>query len=250
MSCVYRYIDGQGAVVYVGKTNDLDSRHLHHINKSDKNHEILINCSLEYIGGLSAADADILETYFISKYRPRLNEAKQWGDSSVKIRTVPPWEPVQFPHKTRMAIDAIQKRRPRCRRCKKPLTMDDLRYIENYDSDNNFSVKWYLSLCPDCISTEEERVLITVMGDDEDLKSIEEEDERYRWRPPPPEQLRYLYKEQMGPMGEEEKALFGGRDPRNFGAIIKKIGFDPWTDEAAAGNSTGKRNPGTGCRRI
>lgn len=194
MPCVYRYIDGQGAVVYVGKTNDLDSRHLHHINKSDKNHEVLIDCSLEYIGGLSAADADILETYFISKYRPRLNEAKQWGDSSVRIRTVPPWEPVQFPHKTRVAIDAIQKRRPRCRRCKKPLTMEDLRYIGNYDSDHDFSVKWYLSLCPDCILDEELRVTFICCGDAENLSALEKDDERYGWLPTPREQLWPLFK--------------------------------------------------------
>lgn len=93
MAFVYRYIDEYETVKYVGKTVNLAARHADHLSSSDKHHETFRNCRLEYIGGLSRADSDILETYFISLWNPPCNISKKtWGKTTINIPDLPDWK--------------------------------------------------------------------------------------------------------------------------------------------------------------
>ena len=181
MSCVYRYVDEYDKIQYVGRTTDLDSRHLHHINPSDENYLILRDCSIEFIGGLSVAESDMLETYFISIYRPPLNKAKTgWGGSSVQPAYIPQWEPVHFPEKTRKAIEAINRTRPKCRRCGKMITYRDAEYEREYAGEDMFCID---GLCADCGTVEWFREVWIKDGSTKELNEILAEDRRLGWQP-------------------------------------------------------------------
>lgn len=91
MAFVYRYSHPMsGATFYIGKTSgdDLSSlaaRISAHANEEKfKKNKPRRGYVIEYIGGLSAADADILETALINAYAnaPKLNRQKTgWGQS-------------------------------------------------------------------------------------------------------------------------------------------------------------------------
>lgn len=88
MAYVYRYKNRAGEAVYIGKTKDLVSRHYAHTRDPWFNDDLI----LEYIEGVTPADADILETYFISKDQPKNNKAKQWGGSCLVLSNIPDWQ--------------------------------------------------------------------------------------------------------------------------------------------------------------
>lgn len=74
-SYVYRFIDGNNKVIYVGKTNNLDRRFGQHFNKSGHLPKECYNSvwKMEYIKVDSELNALLLETYYINKYRPKFN---------------------------------------------------------------------------------------------------------------------------------------------------------------------------------
>lgn len=74
-SYVYRFIDGNNKVIYVGKTNNLDRRFSQHFNKSGHLPKECYNSvwKMEYIKVDSELNALLLETYYINKYRPKFN---------------------------------------------------------------------------------------------------------------------------------------------------------------------------------
>lgn len=91
MAYVYRYLRPKSeAVVYIGKTSgdtidSLVSRIRAHASEdSFKRETPKSGFIIQYIEGLTAADADILETALINQdiYPPKLNKAKtSWGES-------------------------------------------------------------------------------------------------------------------------------------------------------------------------
>lgn len=93
MPYVYRYIDiKQMEVVYIGKVSgfsldNLGSRHAAHQREQWYKDMGSANVLLQYIETESHADADILETYLISRYAHTgqlFNKAKaDWGKSSI-----------------------------------------------------------------------------------------------------------------------------------------------------------------------
>lgn len=82
MACVYRY-QFDGHTVYVGKSRSMSSRVRAH--EYDNLRIVSDLCSIEYIDGLSDADADILETYYIGILSPPLNKSKQWGKPRITL---------------------------------------------------------------------------------------------------------------------------------------------------------------------
>lgn len=75
-SYVYRFIDENKKVIYVGKTNNLDKRYVQHFNK---NGHLPKECyrsvwKIEYIKVDSELNALLLETYYINKFRPKYNK--------------------------------------------------------------------------------------------------------------------------------------------------------------------------------
>jgi excinuclease UvrABC nuclease subunit len=75
-SYIYRFLDSQKKIIYVGKTNNLDKRYIQHFNK---NGHLSKECyrsvwKIEYIKVDSELNALLLETYYINKYRPKYNK--------------------------------------------------------------------------------------------------------------------------------------------------------------------------------
>lgn len=71
-NCVYRFINNQSEVIYVGKAKDLRNRLNSHTHLSkecyiERNYVEYIQCDTE-------DDMDFMERYFISKYKPKYNK--------------------------------------------------------------------------------------------------------------------------------------------------------------------------------
>ena len=96
MSFVYRYVDEAGTVRYVGKVSGVTAMRLKRRIGEHANEEGFDpSWRVEYIGDLTDADADILETWLISKYpqEPLINRAKRWGASEISLASIPPFVP-------------------------------------------------------------------------------------------------------------------------------------------------------------
>lgn len=81
-SYVYRFIDKNEKIIYIGKTNNLDRRYKQHFNGyghlSDSCYKSV--WKIEYIKLDNEINALLLETYYINKYRPfynKLNKTKR-----------------------------------------------------------------------------------------------------------------------------------------------------------------------------
>ena len=69
---VYRYLNLNGEIIYVGKTGNLKKRFNQH-----KSEDMYKECyKVEYIELGNPADIEIYETYYINKYKPKYNSAK------------------------------------------------------------------------------------------------------------------------------------------------------------------------------
>ena len=82
MSYVYRFIDGKGNIIYVGKTVNINNRMQQHF--SDKGH-LPKECynsvaKIEYQRYKTESDSLIMETYYITKYSPKYNKLGQSRD--------------------------------------------------------------------------------------------------------------------------------------------------------------------------
>ncbi|WP_214780674.1 GIY-YIG nuclease family protein [Exiguobacterium sp. s22] len=87
MFYVYRFLNSEFEVIYVGRTTSLDSRINSHFSKSG---HLPQSCyeettRVDYIELPSRADMNIVELYFISKYRPAYNTKDNCSDTSVEL---------------------------------------------------------------------------------------------------------------------------------------------------------------------
>lgn len=75
-SYVYRFINSDEKIIYVGKTNNLDRRYVQHFNKKGHLPSECYNSvwKIEYIKTDTELNALLLETYYINKYRPQYNK--------------------------------------------------------------------------------------------------------------------------------------------------------------------------------
>lgn len=75
-SYVYRFINSDEKIIYVGKTNNLDRRYVQHFNKKGHLPSECYNSvwKIEYIKTDTELNALLLETYYINKYRPKYNK--------------------------------------------------------------------------------------------------------------------------------------------------------------------------------
>lgn len=82
--CVYRFIDKNKKIIYIGYTEDIYTRmngHFSSKNRLDKTgiyNEVKI---VEYISMPSKTEAQFLEKYFISKFSPKYNSKGNLGDN-------------------------------------------------------------------------------------------------------------------------------------------------------------------------
>lgn len=75
-SYVYRFLNKEDQVIYVGKTNNLNKRYMQHFSKRGHLSKECYNsvAKIEYITETSELNALLLETYYINKFRPKYNK--------------------------------------------------------------------------------------------------------------------------------------------------------------------------------
>jgi excinuclease UvrABC nuclease subunit len=78
--CVYFFRDSNNTLLYIGKTNNLESRYENHL-KDNKSWRSVIH-SIEYLEIPNITDREILETYCINKFNPLFNIDKVYGEES------------------------------------------------------------------------------------------------------------------------------------------------------------------------
>lgn len=81
MSYVYRFIDGKGNIIYVGKTVDINNRMQQHFSNGHLPKECYNSVAkIEYQKYKTESDSLIMETYYITKYSPKYNKLQQSRD--------------------------------------------------------------------------------------------------------------------------------------------------------------------------
>jgi excinuclease UvrABC nuclease subunit len=86
MYYVYRFINENGAIIYVGKTSDIVKRINQHFSENGHLPSVCYSsvASVECIELKSKIDMDIRELYFINKWKPMYNQKdKQKEDMNV-----------------------------------------------------------------------------------------------------------------------------------------------------------------------
>ena len=95
MFYVYRFLDKNEKIIYIGKTGDMDSRIRNHI---DSGH-LPLSCyktieKIEYIEVPTKVDMDILELYLINKFKPFFNRLdKEKSELYTNITNDLQWKP-------------------------------------------------------------------------------------------------------------------------------------------------------------
>ena len=81
MAYVYRFIDGKGNIIYVGKTVNINNRIQQHFSNGHLPKECYNSVAkIEYQKHKTESDSLIMETYYITKYSPRYNKLQQSRD--------------------------------------------------------------------------------------------------------------------------------------------------------------------------
>ena len=81
MSYVYRFIDGKGNIIYVGKTVNINSRMQQHFSNGHLDKQCYNSVAkIEYQKYKTESDSLIMETYYITKYSPKYNKLGQSRD--------------------------------------------------------------------------------------------------------------------------------------------------------------------------
>ena len=82
MYYVYRFLDSEGNILYVGKTNNLENRMYQHFNNGhlDSNQYTRVD-KVEYLQFEQESDQHIAEIYLINKFKPEFNIRDKKDDS-------------------------------------------------------------------------------------------------------------------------------------------------------------------------
>ena len=81
MSYVYRFIDGKGNIIYIGKTVNINSRMQQHFSNGHLDKQCYNSVAkIEYQKYKTESDSLIMETYYITKYSPKYNKLGQSRD--------------------------------------------------------------------------------------------------------------------------------------------------------------------------
>jgi excinuclease UvrABC nuclease subunit/DNA-binding Xre family transcriptional regulator len=89
MQYIYRFINQEGEVIYIGRTNNLENRleRQHFTKNGHLPQECYAECSkVEYAEVKTANEVRIYEIYYIAKYRPKFNVTyNEEGEMSFKL---------------------------------------------------------------------------------------------------------------------------------------------------------------------
>lgn len=83
MAYTYRFVDTDENVIYVGYTGQTMAKRIsQHFTKGHLPKECYQNVAkIEYIKWKTKSDAQVMETYFINKYKPRYNKQNKRSDA-------------------------------------------------------------------------------------------------------------------------------------------------------------------------
>lgn len=103
MSYVYRFVDGKGNIIYVGKTVNINLRMQQHFSNGHLPKECYKSVALiEYQKYKTESDSLVMETYYITKYSPKYNKLQQSRDlptiefNEGSWRTYKQFKPIQI----------------------------------------------------------------------------------------------------------------------------------------------------------
>ena len=103
MSYVYRFIDGKGNIIYIGKTVNINSRMQQHFSNGHLDKQCYNSVAkIEYQKYKTESDSLIMETYYITKYSPKYNKLQQSRDlptiefNEGSWRTYKEFKPIQI----------------------------------------------------------------------------------------------------------------------------------------------------------
>ena len=103
MTYVYKFLNTEGKIIYIGKTVNIKSRMQQHFSKGHLPAECYRSVArIEYKKYKTEADALIMETYYITKHTPQYNKLQQSRDfptleinESNKWRIYKEFKPIQ-----------------------------------------------------------------------------------------------------------------------------------------------------------
>jgi regulator of replication initiation timing/predicted GIY-YIG superfamily endonuclease len=123
---VYRFLDIEDDIIYVGKTKNLQNRIKQHFSSSG---HLSPDCysqveTIQYLEFVSKIDMDINELYYINKWKPRYNSKdKHYEESTVKLDENTQWKP--FIPKTEEYIKELEERVEKLNSTIKDITVEN-----------------------------------------------------------------------------------------------------------------------------
>ena len=87
-NCIYRWVNENNKIVYIGKTKDLVQRtRMHLVARNDELHKkwLTNNLRIEYVSFKEYGDCSVAEPYFIMKHKPIGNSDFMANDISISI---------------------------------------------------------------------------------------------------------------------------------------------------------------------
>lgn len=83
---VYRFLDSQGSIIYVGKTNDMKRRMRQHFLRGHLPKECYKKTNeVQYMKFKSEVESSIYEIYYINKFKPIFNKKDKFRTLDVPI---------------------------------------------------------------------------------------------------------------------------------------------------------------------
>lgn len=90
---VYRFLDEDNNMIYIGKTNNLNNRMRQHFSTGHLNQEVYnMVKSIEYLYFESEADQHVAEMFLVNKYKPIFNtDGKKKDVLTLKVNINESW---------------------------------------------------------------------------------------------------------------------------------------------------------------
>lgn len=80
-NCVYRFLNQEGEIIYIGKAKNLKNRLYNHKHLPKDCYEE--RATVEYVAFETEDDMDFAERYYIPKYKPKYNYI--YADSNLRV---------------------------------------------------------------------------------------------------------------------------------------------------------------------
>lgn len=97
MGYIYRFLNNEDKVIYIGKTSNLTKRINHHFSFGHLEDNCYLSCTkIEYMELPTMTDTSMAEIYFINKYKPLYNICDKYNDECNDYSIMEKWMPYDF----------------------------------------------------------------------------------------------------------------------------------------------------------